>query len=84
MNDSEIILFGGDFGWLSDCFLFDVRKSEISKMECALKKPEDFFQGQVVHYNDKFFAVGGLDKDLHVFSQKTKKWFLLERWYVDW
>jgi len=52
--------------------------------ECSLKKPEEFFRAQPVRYNEKIFVVGCLDKDLHVFSIKAQKWFLLEKWYVDW
>ena len=53
-------------------------------MECSLKKPEEFFKSSPVHYNDKVFVVGCLDKDVHVFTPKVKKWFLLEKWFVDW
>ena len=83
-NDSEILIFGGDQGWISDCFSFNTKTNEIERMECSLKKPEEFFKSSPVHYNDKVFVVGCLDKDVHVFTPKVKKWFLLEKWFVDW
>lgn len=85
LNDSEILIFGGDYGWISDCFNFNTKTNEIQRLgECSLKKPEEFFRSQPVKYNEKVFVVGCLDKDLHVFSIKAQKWFLLEKWYVDW
>jgi hypothetical protein len=53
-------------------------------MDCSLKKPEEFFRAQPVRYNDKVFVVGCIDKDVHVYLPKAKKWFLLDKWYVDW
>lgn len=44
LNDSEILIFGGDYGWISDCFTFNVKNNEIHKCECTLKKPEEFFR----------------------------------------
>ena len=84
INDSEILIFGGDYGWISDVFIFNVKSSEIQKQESTLKKPEEFFHSQPVKYNDKVFCLGCLDKDVHVFSIKARKWFLLDRWFVDW
>ena len=85
LNDTEILIFGGDYGWISDCFKYNTKTNEIQRMnECSLKKPEEFFRAQPVLYNDKVFVVGCLDKDLHVYSIKAQKWFLLEKWYVDW
>ena len=72
LNDSEILIFGGDYGWISDCFNFNTKTCEIQRMsECSLKKPEEFFRSQPVRYNEKIFVVGCLDKDLHVFSIKA-------------
>ena len=84
LNDSEILIFGGDYGWISDCFTFNAKVGEIERMECSLKKPEEFFRAQPVRYNDKVFVVGCIDKDVHVYLPKAKKWFLLDKWYVDW
>lgn len=78
------MIYGGDYGWISDVFCFNIKTNEIQKMENSLKKPEEFFHSQPVKYNDKVFCLGFLDKDVHVFSIKAKKWFLLDRWYVDW
>lgn len=83
-NESEVLIFGGDQGWISDCFSFNTKTNEIERMECSLKKPEEFFKSCPVHYNDKVFVVGCLDKDVHVFTPKVKKWFLLDKWFVDW
>ena len=44
LNDSDILIFGGDYGWISDVFLFQTKNNEISKMDCSLKKPEEFFR----------------------------------------
>ena len=84
LNNAEILLFGGDYGWISDCFSFNTVTNEIHKMDCTLKKPEEFFRSQAVKYNDKVFVVGNLDKDVHVYSLKVQKWFLLDKWYIDW
>mmetsp|Transcript_38873 Transcript_38873/g.37211 ORF Transcript_38873/g.37211 Transcript_38873/m.37211 type:complete len:357 (+) Transcript_38873:430-1500(+) len=84
LNDSDILIFGGDYGWISDVFMFSAKTNEIAKMECSLKKPEEFFRSQCVKYNDKVFCLGCLDKDVHVYSIKAKKWFLLDKWYIDW
>lgn len=85
LNDTEIIIFGGDYGWISDCFQFNTKSNVLTRMEhCSLKKPEEFFRSQPVKYNEKVFVIGCLDKDLHVFSIKAKKWFLLEKWYIEW
>lgn len=43
LNDSEILIFGGDFGWISDCFTLNTKTNEVMKSEYALKKPEEFF-----------------------------------------
>lgn len=54
-------------------------------MGCALKKPEEFFRcSRPVHWNEKVYMVGSLDKDVHVFTPRNRKWFLLEKWFVDW
>jgi hypothetical protein len=37
------MIFGGDYGWISDVFCFNTKTNEISKMDNALKKPEEFF-----------------------------------------
>ena len=85
MNDSEIIIFGGDYGWISDCYVLHTKNNnEITKLECALKKPEEFYRSQPVKYNDKIFVVGALDHDVHVYSIKAKRWFLMEKWFIDW
>lgn len=84
VNDAEILIFGGDQGWISDCFSFNSKNNEIERQDCPLKKPEEFFRANAVHYNDKVFVVGCLDKDVHVYTPKVKKWFLLEKWFVDW
>ena len=84
LNDSEILIFGGDYGWISDSFILNTKVGEIERMECSLKKPEEFFRAQPVRYNDKVFIVGCIDKDVHVYFPKAKKWFLLDKWYVDW
>lgn len=85
LNDSEILIFGGDQGWISDCFCFNTKTNVMQRMDqCNLRKPEEFFQAQPVKYNEKIFVVGCLDKDLHVFSIKAKKWFLLDKWYIEW
>ena len=44
LNDSEIMIFGGDYGWISDCFVLDTKNGEIERMECSLKKPEEFYR----------------------------------------
>lgn len=31
LNDSEILIFGGDYGWISDCFVFSTKNMEIAK-----------------------------------------------------
>jgi hypothetical protein len=84
LGDSEILIFGGDYGWISDCFVFSSKTAEINKCESTLKKPEEFFRSQAVRYNDKVFVVGNLDKDVHVYSLKAHKWFLLDKWFIDW
>lgn len=84
LGDSEILIFGGDNGWISDCYSFNTKTNEIERQESSLKKPEDFFRSHSVKYNDKVFIVGCLDRDVHVFTPKKKKWFLLEKWFVDW
>lgn len=84
LNESEILVFGGDQGWISDCYSYNAKSNEIERQDCSLKKPEEFFRAQPVHYNDKVFVVGCLDRDVHVFTPKAKKWFLLEKWFVDW
>ncbi len=71
VDDSEILIFGGDYGWISDCFVFNTKTNEIHKHEATLKKPEEFFKSQPVRYNDKVFVLGNLDKDVHVFSLKA-------------
>lgn len=84
LSDSEILIFGGDYGWISDCFVFSSKTMEVTKQEYTLKKPEEFFRSQAVRFNDKVFVVGNLDKDMHVFSLKASKWFLLDKWFIDW
>lgn len=84
LNESEILIFGGDYGWISDCFLLKTKEGELERMECSLKKPEEFYRSQPVRYKEKFFVVGCIDKDVHVFAPKAKKWFLLDKWYVNW
>jgi Kelch motif len=84
MDDSEILIFGGDYGWISDCFVFNTKTNEIQKHESTLKKPEEFFRSQPVRYNDKVFVLGNLDKDVHVYSLKGQKWFMLDKWFIDW
>lgn len=85
INDSEIIVFGGDYGWISDCYVLHTKNNnEITKLDCALKKPEEFYRSQPVKYNDKIFVAGALDHDVHVYSIKAKKWFLMEKWFIDW
>ena len=85
LNDTEIIVFGGDYGWISDCYCLNTKSNTIARMEnCSLKKPEEFFRAQPVKYNEKIFTVGCLDKDVHVFSVKAKRWFLLEKWFIEW
>ena len=44
LNDSEIMIFGGDYGWISDCFTLNTKVGEIERMECSLRKPEEFFR----------------------------------------
>jgi len=44
VDDSEILIFGGDYGWISDCFVFNTKTNEIHKHEATLKKPEEFFK----------------------------------------
>ena len=85
LNDSEIMIFGGDYGWISDCFLFNTKTLEIEKVQdCSLKKPEEFHKTQPVRYNDKVFVMGCQDNDVHVYSIKSKRWFILEKWYIEW
>jgi len=85
LNDEEIMIFGGDYGWISDCFVFNSKTFEIEKRaESTLKKPEEFFMSQPIKYNDKVFIIGSLDKDVHVYSIKPQKWFILDKWFIDW
>ena len=43
LNDSEIIIFGGDNGWISDTFSLNTRSSEIERLtDSPLRKPEEF------------------------------------------
>lgn len=85
LNDHELLVFGGDYGWISDCYCFNTKTSTMARMDnCALKKPEEFFRAQPVRYNEKIFVVGCLDKDVHVYSIKAKRWFLLEKWFIEW
>lgn len=84
LSDSEILIFGGDYGWISDCFSLNTKSGEIEKLDCSLKKPEEFFKSQPVKFNDKYYVVGCLDKDVHVYTAKANRWFLLDKWYVDW
>lgn len=44
LNDSEILIFGGDYGWISDCFTLNTKNGDIERMDCSLKKPEEFFR----------------------------------------
>jgi hypothetical protein len=78
------LIFGGDYGWISDCFILYTKSNEIQKTENTLKKPEEFFRCQPVRSNDKVYCLGNLDKDLHVYSIKAKKWFLMDKWFIDW
>jgi hypothetical protein len=86
ISQEEILIFGGDFGWLSDSFKFNVKTKTIEKLrDCSLKKPEEFYKGQCMQYSDdKVYSVGCLDKDVHVFSVKAKKWFMLEKAFIGW
>lgn len=85
LNDSEIIIFGGDNGWISDTFSLNTRDSAIVRLcDSPLRKPEEFSRSQPVCYNNKFYLVGCLDKDVHVYVPHAKKWFLLDKWFVDW
>lgn len=84
LSESEVLIFGGDQGWISDCYQFDSKSNEIERLDCSLKKPEEFFRAKAVHHNEKVFVVGCLDKDVHCFIPKAKKWFLLEKWFIDW
>lgn len=70
LSDSELLIFGGDQGWISDCYSYNPKLNEIERQECSLKKPEEFFRAQAVHYNDKVFVVGCLDKDVHVYTPR--------------
>lgn len=79
-----MMIFGGDQGWISDCFKYSPKTNEIERLECSLKKPEEFFGAKPVHHNDKVYVAGCLDRDVHVYSGKQKKWFLLEKWFIDW
>ena len=85
LNDNEIIIFGGDNGWISDTFSFNTKTSEIERLtEAPLRKPEEFSRSQPVRYNNKFYLVGSLDKDVHVYVPHAKKWFLIDKWFIDW
>ena len=84
LGEGEILIFGGDYGWISDCFSLNTKTAEIERIDCSLKKPEEFFRAQPIRYNEKIFIVGQLDRDVHVFTPRNKKWFLLEKWYIDW
>ena len=84
LNEFESYIFGGDYGWISDCFTLDTKSGEIERVGCSLRKPEEFYTAKPIKYNDKIFIVGCLDKDVHVCQPKGKKWFLLDKWYVDW
>ena len=45
ISAKEIVIFGGDQGWISDSFVLDCEKGEVVKEEFALKKPEEFGSG---------------------------------------
>jgi hypothetical protein len=78
------VIFGGDQGWISDSFVLDWQKGEISKEEYALKKPEEFGSGQYVKWQNKVYCVGCIDRDVHVYSLQARRWNLLEKWFVEW
>ena len=44
LNNEEILIFGGDYGWISDCFTLNTKSCEIERMDCSLKKPEEFYR----------------------------------------
>ena len=44
LNNEEILIFGGDYGWISDCFTLNTKSCKIERMECSLKKPEEFYR----------------------------------------
>ena len=33
LNDTEILIFGGDDGWISDCFNFNTKTNVIMRMD---------------------------------------------------
>ena len=67
LNDSEIIIFGGDNGWISDTFSLNTRDSAIVRLcDSPLGKPEEFSRSQPVCYNNKFYLVGCLDMNVLV------------------
>ena len=36
LGQGEIFIFGGDQGWISDCFSFNSKTNEIERKECPL------------------------------------------------
>ncbi|CAI2369622.1 unnamed protein product [Moneuplotes crassus] len=94
IDDKEIIIFGGQQGWQSECFSLDISKQEIRRHEQYLKKSEEFFNTHPVEFNTKVYIVGGCDKDIHVFASKggetlcprstAHKWFLIEKGFIGW
>ena len=84
VTESEILIFGGDQGWTADCYSFDTKSCEIERIDCPLKKPEEFFRSQPVWHAGKVFCCGNLDKDVHVFLPEARRWFMLEKWFVNW
>lgn len=85
LNDTEIVVFGGDKGWISDTFVLNTKSNAMTKMESSmLCKPEEFYRSQPIRYAQKIFMVGSRDKDVHVFSVKTKRWNMHEKWFIEW
>jgi hypothetical protein len=70
-----ILIFGGhDSGYKGDAFLFNVKESNISRVDLGMKKPDAFYQRKPVIYMDKVYAMGSYYKDIHAFDVKEKEW----------
>ena len=84
INDSQILIFGGDMGLNSDSFIYDLNLQTI-EFASSIKKGEEFFNSHSVKPDgDKIYITGGIDKDIHVYSISKNKWFMLEKEYIDW
>mmetsp|Transcript_4896 Transcript_4896/g.4147 ORF Transcript_4896/g.4147 Transcript_4896/m.4147 type:complete len:260 (+) Transcript_4896:543-1322(+) len=82
VDDKEIVIFGGNHGWQSECFIYNIAKDEIKRSDQYLKKAEEFIHAQPCEYKGKIYIIGGCDKDIHIYLKH--KWYLMEKDFIEW